>query len=245
MKNAALFISALTLLLPSAALCQDWHTGLCQARVDASLSFPVGGIVSRILVKENEPVKENDVILELESTTESLEVARQTLAVEAAKKDFDRTKKVRSDGGSVSQEEVEQKEAIWKVAQVERQQAEAQLERRRLKAPTNGVLAKLFDVDRGEAVAPNTPVARVIDMSECRFTAYVKGDSPHGFDKGKEVLLSFTTSREQVTLTGTVEFVSQAIDAASGLQEVRAIFDNKDGRVPAGLMGKMKLKTAP
>jgi RND family efflux transporter MFP subunit len=243
MMRISLFIVALSPLVIPSAHGQEWHTGLCQARVDASVSFAVGGVIAQVLKKEGDSVRENEVILELESTIESLEVARQTLAVEAAKKDFDRTKKVRTDGGSVSQEEVDQKEAIWKVAQVEKQQAEAQLKRRQLTAPTDGVIQDLFDFDRGEAVAPNAPAARVVDISQCRFTAHVKGDTAHGFEEGKEVELTFNTSTGQVTVTGTVEFVALAIDAASGLQEVRAIFDNKDKRVPAGLLGKMKLKT--
>ena len=235
---------ALSLLSPLHA--QEWHTGLSQARVDASLSFPVGGVIAQIMKKEGDTVHSGEVILELESNMESLEVARQTLAVEAAKKDYDRTKKVLASGGSISQEDVEQKEAVWKIAQVEKQQAEEQLKRRQLRAPADGVVDDLFDLERGEAVAPNAPAARVMDISECRFTAHVKGDAAHGFKQGREVELVFKIDKEQeeVSVTGTVEFVSKGIDAASGLQRVRAVFDNKDGRVPSGLLGKMMLKPA-
>ena len=104
----------------------------------------------------------------------------------------------------------------------------------------------LFDLERGEAVAANAPAARVMDISECGFTAHVKGDAAHGFVKGREVELVFRIDKEggEVTVTGTVEFVSKGIDAASGLQKVRAVFDNKDGRVPSGLLGKMRLQPA-
>ena len=116
--------------LPATLRSQDWHTGLSQGSVDATVSFPVGGIIAKILKKENEPVKEGEIILELECDLETLEVARQKLAVEASRKEYERTKKVLEKGGSVSQEDVEQKEAVWKIAQVEQQQAEAQLQRR-------------------------------------------------------------------------------------------------------------------
>jgi RND family efflux transporter MFP subunit len=249
------------LMVPLTAAAQDWHEGLCQATVDASLSFPVPGVLAKVEKKEGEPVKQGDVILELESETENLEVSRQILAVDAAKKDFERSKSVFAKGGSVSQEDVEQKEAVWKIAIVEQQQAEAQLRRRQLVSPGAGVVVDLFDLDRGEAVAANTPAARVVDISHCRFTVYVRGDSAHGFEKGKAVEIQFridreeirvigteetrVTGTEEITVTGTVDFVSPAIDAASGLLEVRAVFDNKDRRVPAGLLGKMRLKSAP
>jgi len=180
----------------------------------------------------------------LESEMETLEVTRQELAVKADNQEYERTRRVFEKGGSVSLEDVEHKEALWRISIVEQQQAEAQLRRRRLVAPNSGVLIKLFDLDRGEAVAANAPAARIVDISQCRFTVYVKGNAPHGFEKGKAVEIAFKTPKEDVTVSGTVDFVSLAIDAASGLQEVRAVFDNKDGRVPAGLLGRMRLKPA-
>lgn len=223
---------------------QDWHTGLCQARVDAELSFPVGGVIAQILKKEGEPVHRDDVILELESNMESLEVARQALAVEAAKKDFERTKKVLTNGGSVTQEEVDQKEAVWKIAQVEKQQSEEQLKRRQLRAPEDGTVDELFDLERGEAIAANEPAARVVDSSACHFTAHVPGEASGDFAKGRAVEIVFEADKKQVTVTGTVEYVSGTVDAASGLRKVRATFGNKDGRVSPGWQGKMRLKPA-
>jgi len=233
---------ALLLVSPLRAQAPDWHQGLCQGRVDATLSFPVGGVIARILKKEGDTVRSDDVILELESNLETLEVARQTLAVEAAKKDFDRTKKVLTNGGSVTQEEVDQKEAVWKIAQVERQQAEEQLKRRQLRAPADGVVDDLFDLERGEAIAANAPAARLLDITECRFTAYVKGPAARRFTKGSAVEIVFASGDGEIRLTGKVEYVSLAADAASGLQEVRAVFDNKDGQARAGWQGKMRLQ---
>ena len=77
------------------------------------------------------------------------------------------------------------------------------------------------------------------------FNRLCAGRFAHGFEKGKKVEIQIKTSKEEATVTGTVEFVSIAIDAASGLQEVRAVFENKEGRIPAGIAGKMRLKPAP
>jgi RND family efflux transporter MFP subunit len=240
--NIRLFIF---LGLTAAARAQDWHDGLCQATVDASLSFPVGGVLAKVLVREGESVKAGEPLLELENDIETLEVKRQELAVEAARKDYDRTKNAFSRGGSITQEELDQKEAVWKISLVEKQQAEAQLKRKQLLSPTDGVVMDLFDFDRGEAVAPNTPAVRVVNTAECRFTSYVKGDTKHGCEKGKPVEVVLFTGAGEVTMTGTIEFVAAAIDAGSGLQEVRAVFANPDGKIAAGLKGKMRLKAAP
>ena len=123
MNIQATYFSAILLLamalLPSPAAAQEWHEGLCQATVVASLSFPVAGVLAKIVKQEGETVKEGDVILELENELEALEVSRQKLAVEAAKMEFERTKTVFDKGGSVSREDMEQKEAVWKISIVE------------------------------------------------------------------------------------------------------------------------------
>lgn len=242
-QSVCLCVLIVSAVRPLAA--QDWHQGLCQASVDASLSFPVGGILASVLVKKGDAVKEGEVILQLENETETLEVTRQKLAVEAAKKEYERVKQVLDKGGSVSRADVDQKEAIWKIAMVEEQQAESQLKRRQLVAPGNGVVMDLFGLERGEAVTANTPAARVVDTTQCRFTAYVRGDSPHGFEKGKEVQIAFKTDKGDVSVFGSVTFVSGAVDAASGLKEINAVFENKDGKVTAGLQGKMRSKPTP
>jgi membrane fusion protein (multidrug efflux system) len=244
MKNCLSFgtVAAVMALLQGSAFAQEWHEGLCVASVDASLSFPIPGVLARIHLKEGELVKEGQVILELESEIESLEVERQKLAVEAARKDYERTKKAFDQGGSVRAEEMEQKEAIWKIAQVEQRQAESQLRRRQLTSPADGVVMDLFDLDRGEAVSANAPAARIVNTGACRFTAYVKGESAHGFTKGSAVEIVFNGTGSEVAVAGTVEFVAPAIEAASGLQEVRAVIDNKDGKITAGVMGRMRLK---
>jgi RND family efflux transporter MFP subunit len=232
-------------LFATAVRAQDWHDGLCEAKVDASLSFPVGGVLAKVLVKEGEQVKAGQPLLELENDIETLEVKRQELAVEAARKDFDRTKNAFSRGGSITQEELDQKEAVWQISIVEKQQAESQLKRRQLLSPSDGVVEDLFQLDRGEAVAPNTPAVRVVNRSECLFTCYVKGDTKHGCEEGKAVEIVLFTETGEVTMAGKIEFVSGAIDAGSGLRRVRAAFSNPEGKIASGTKGKLRLKAAP
>jgi multidrug resistance efflux pump len=127
---------------------------------------------------------------------------------------------------------------------VEQQQAESQLKRRQLIAPATGVIQDLYGLERGEAVPANSPAARLVDTSHCVFTAYVQGSVAHGFEKGKPVEISLKSGEEEINVTGSIEFVALTVDAASGLQVVRAGFDNKDARVLAGLPGKIRLQPA-
>lgn len=239
--NSRILLTAV-LLTAAARAQQDWHEGLCKPSVDASLSFPVAGVLAKVLVKEGDAVKSGQALMELESDTEALEVERQSLAVDAARKDYERTKNAFARGGSITQEELDQKEAVWKIAQVEKQQAEAQLKRRRLLASADGIVQDLFDLDRGEAVAPNTPAVRVVNTTFCHFTIYVDGNEKTGFAAGREVEIIVNSDDGEKTVTGTIDFTAPALDAGSGLQEIRAVFTNPDGKIKGGAKGKMRLK---
>ena len=46
----------------------------------------------------------------------------------------------------------------------------------------------------------------------------------------------------RIRIAGTVVFVSPVVDPASGLLEVKAEFDNKEGEVRPGIAGVMLLK---
>ena len=235
-------LTALT-LTPDRARAADpeWFTGVSEASRDAALSFPIGGVLARSLVKEGDAVAAGAVLLELENDIEKLEVERMTLAVEVARKDYERTKQVFERGSSVSREELEEKEAKWKIAVVERQQAETQLRRRQLVTPAAGIVADLFDFEPGESISPNSPAARIVNTTQCRFTAYIPA-AAHSFAPGRAVELKFATASGEVIVPGKITFVSSVADAASGLQAVRAEFDNADGRITAGIQGALRLK---
>ena len=55
--------------LPLAA--QEWHQGLCIRRMWMLSSFSIGGVLSKVFVKQGDAVKAGDPILELENEVET------------------------------------------------------------------------------------------------------------------------------------------------------------------------------
>ena len=231
--------AALLALLPAPSLPGEvWIPGVSEAIDDASLAFPVPGILGVREFSIGARVESGSIIASLDTALDELEVERRRLLMEAARKDYERTRQVFERGSIVSEEEVEAKESAWRVAETEHRLALEQLERRRIRAPFSGIIVETFGVEPGEAVERNQPVVRVADSERCRFVVFVDGDASFGLKAGDSARLRFRIGVDVLHFEGTVTFVSPVVDPASGLAEVRINFTNPDARIKPGMAGE-------
>ena len=245
-------------------------SGITESIEDVTLSLSVAGTVSRVFFDEGDKVKRGQCILELDRRLEELEVARRKLIweskaeVESAearvltlKSQLKSTRDLFESTGSVSREELEEKELEYKLAvaeqkrlvmeeekqRIEYEMALENLSKRRLPSPIGGVTIKLF-LDVGESCEPEQPLAHVVDPSKCLFICNLEEWLGRTLKPGQVVDLAIRTGYETIAKKGDIVFVSPVVDAASGLLEVKAEFENQDGEVRPGVAGSMLL-TAP
>ena len=81
--------------------------------------------------------------------------------------------------------EVQRLEDAGQRQKIEYEIAQAQLARRTISAPFDGVLVKLF-VYLGDACTPPAPVARIVDVSKCRLVTHVDAGASAGLRGGHE-----------------------------------------------------------
>ncbi len=243
-------------------------SGITEPLSDVTLSLSVQGRISVIYFKEGKRVRKGQPILRLEKRFEELEAERRKLVweskaelksaearvetlgsqLEATRRLFDATK-------SVSKEDLEKLELDYKLALADRERLETAEERERIEyemalqklrertlyAPTGGVIVKLF-LHRGESCEPNQPLVHLVDVSRCRLVCNVEEDVGRRLKVGQGVDLQVDTGSGSIPKKGTLVFVSPVVDPASGLMEVKAEFDNADGRVRPGVKGAIVLK---
>jgi len=241
--------------------------GITEPYKDSTLSSTVAGVVSAILLKEGEFVKQGEVILELENDQETLEAERRKIISESKvelnaaeqraktlKEDYENTFKVFKATASVSREELQKKELEYKLAKaefdglriaedreaIEHKIAKAQLEKRKITAPFDGIVVKIF-LELGEGCSPQQPLVRIVDTRQCRFITYIEAGATKILEKGKHVVLKVAGNPSETTFPGTVEYVSAVVDPSSSLREVKVLFDNPKGEVQAGISATMKL----
>jgi len=87
-------------------------------------------------------------------------------------------------------------------------------------------------------------LVQVVDISRSRFLCNVEEWVGRTLKNGQSVDLSIRTGSQSLAKKGTVVFVAPVVDPASGLLEVKAEFDNRDGAVRPGIAGFLLLKIA-
>lgn len=237
--------------------------GVTQALRDVKLAMTVAGRIEGVAVREGDRVRRGQVLLYLDRTLEDLEVRRRRLLLadnsrinELREKEKTLQSQVEAlrplwTSGAVSRKQLEDEELALGAIVAERgtleaskmrEQVELDLaiesyERRHLKSPIQGVVSKIL-LRLGESVGPNEPVIHVVDVSKVRFMGTLPAHSGSRLKVGQSVVIKLGT--DLMTRQARVVFVSPVTDAASGLIEVIAEFDNSDGSVRPGISGRLQ-----
>ena len=217
-------------------------TGITEPIADVVLSASVPGIVSAWKFKEGEFIKANDVIVELDNKLEELEVARRKTVVESRKNDRDALQTLAAKSSiSVKKDELEKAETDLRIAQTEHEMAVEQLRRRAVISPCAGTIVEIAR-DVGEACQAYQPLIRVVDARQCYFVSNMEAKLAGRLKAGQTVKLEIDTPTGPLSVEGKIVYLAAVVDPASGLQKIRAQFDNKEGKIHPGVTGRLVLE---
>lgn len=260
-------VSAVSVFCVSTFCVSEAASGLIEPLQHAILASTVVGRIERVLVKEGEPVKAGQVLIELEQELESLETERRRLVAEnqteieiareraaMLEREYQATVKLRDATRSVSQDELNKKEIEFKIARAEaeqlvvREQIEAlehniareQLGRRRIRAPADGVITRVH-AQPGEICEVRQPLVAFVNASSCYLVANLEPAVAARLRVGASLRVRIDTADSGAPLeaNGTVDSMSPVVDSASGLRRVKILLPNSDGRITPGLVGTL------
>ena len=200
-------------------------TGVLSASRDASLSAQSSGTVTTI-VEVGDRVAEGDVIARLDDRLIKaiLEQANATRisvrsSAELARDLYSRQEPLYRDSivSAVEFEnvraQVNQTEAALAQADAAVAQAEQQLENTFVRAPFSGTI-EVRMAEKGEQVAPGTPIARIVDTSSLKIQAGVPERYAADVRPGSNAMISFKAYGGDL-VTGKISMVGNVIDPKS------------------------------
>ena len=267
MSAVARFIAALLPVFACAAAQAAEFTGLIVPRHDILVSAGVAAAVMRVQTQVGQRVKEGDLLIQFDDRLQALEAQRRRVIfdddseVRAAR---DRVRiltplvedsaRAFQAGGSVSREELSRLEldlssARGRVEQLVAQKvrekseldiAEQERQLRRVTAPVNGVVTRV-DLELGEWAKLGDPVLQIVDADVCYLRVNVTPMALRRVRVDQPLTIQFEPQLRLSPVRGRVSFVSPAIDAASGLVELRVTFQNPGWRIPPGVKGAVTL----
>ncbi len=233
------------------------YPGVTSAYRSAELSFAVNGKVKTIAVREGQEVKRGSDMVVLYNRIESLEVQRKYLIFtskaelnaainrEKALKDQLESTRLLFERGAVSAEDLQKKELDYlnaaatkeqlttreQVEEVDYALARSALSFRTLTAPFSGVVTRIIK-DLGESVEANQPILKLVDLSQGYVVSNLDPDVAATLTEGQKVQIKVQGLEP---IEGEVFFISPEIDPASGLLQVKVIYENKDHQVRPGI----------
>lgn len=212
--------------------------GLVEPYRAVNLSSSVQTFITEMNVREGAIVESGDLLVELYSRSEELELERIGAAVQRREFENRGAQNLFSEQ-LISEDEALEKKIELRLAQLQYEIAKEGLALRSLRAPISGVVVERL-YEKGEMVAVGEPILRLVDIATIYVSAYMTVEDARGFPVGAPVRLTFAELSEDVDeLEGTVDFIDPRVDPASGLLQVRIIAENPDRIVKPGLRARV------
>ena len=260
---------ALTLVMVTMSGLLGWHlwdyymnapwTRDGKIRADVVRIAPdVSGLVSEVLVHDNETVHKGDVIFRIDPARYRLalkaaeaRVDSSKAALDMADRDLVRYRKLNDT--TVTRQKLEQvetttqqAEASYRQAQLDRELAMLNLERSSIKAPVNGVITN-FSLQPGDYVSAGSAITALVDTDSFYVSGYFEENKLERIRIGDPVVVDIMGSKMQ--LKGEVEGIAGGIedrersDSSSLLANVSPTFNwvRLAQRVPV----RVKLEDVP
>ncbi|MDF1861981.1 MAG: efflux RND transporter periplasmic adaptor subunit [Verrucomicrobiales bacterium] len=231
------------------------------------------GIIGKIHVKEGDRVSEGQSLLSLDNSVMEAQLAIATIQSEStaavivadadlgvAKERYQKLSKLKSSGtahsGEVARAEAEVKKAEGqlsianeekKIAGFRVEEIEAQIEKRMLRSPIDGVVLEISKQEAESATAPSAgstvkPLIQVAQIDRLKLVVHVPASLADHLRLGavmpvrvlQQSSLSLDREDSAVTATGTIEFISPAIDPSSETIRTRLVIENSDNKLRSG-----------
>ncbi len=230
-------------------------TGSVQPERRADLRAEVQAVVVQLLKENGEPVQRGDLIVRLDDTAirESLNSAEASTrsasrAYEQADKQLQRIKQLRA-SGLVSAKDLEDAESRWNTAQSDLEVAKTQvavarqqLERTKVRAPFDGIVADR-QVSAGDTVQIGRELVKVIDPTSMRFEGLVSAETIGEIEVGQQVVFRVHGYAQQ-EFTGHITRVNPAANITTRQVEVLVAFsDPKEEPKLGGLYAEGRVET--
>jgi len=212
-------------------------SGSIEADEQIEIRSEVSGIVESINFKEGSKVSAGQLLVKVND----LELRAQLSKAQTAKNlasENERRAKLLLEKEAISREEYDMASADFRQAQAETQLIQAQLNKTSVRAPFSGTIG-LRNVSKGTYLTPQNVVASLVNTGQVKITFSIPEKYAHQVKVGRE--LSFVVAGGKENFTAKVYAIEPQVDVATRTLRVRAIAQNKEGKLIPGTFANVKL----
>ncbi|MBC7966835.1 MAG: efflux RND transporter periplasmic adaptor subunit [Fuerstia sp.] len=256
-KLRLLLIIVCTLIAPAAACAQSTE-GFAEPVHLVNVASPEAGTIQEVLVRQGQTVKKGDPLIQMDQETllpalalaqakaearAKLEAAKIELQVKQRRlENFNRLGKENSSSEEMLRATADVELAKTSVMAAEEEirqnvldakRIEAQLARRTIRSPINGVVTRIHHHD-GEFITTAEPqLVTVADLSQLRIVFHPT--SREAEELAATTSTSIRLERGNEIVPTTIDFISPVTSADSGTVRVELLLENPDGKYRSGI----------
>lgn len=207
--------------------------GTTYANESITLAAPVTELISAVNFKDGEEVKKGDVLIRLATEVEEarLRAAKSTLA--EAEKQLTRIDRLARQGNA-AETRLDEQTRIRDTAKAEVARIEAEIERRIIRAPFDGVVG-LRRISPGALVQPGTDLAALQDISVLKLDFNIPEIYLTALKPGQEIVARTPVYRDR-EFKGEISVVDPRVDPVSRAVAVRALLPNDKRELKPGML---------
>ncbi len=199
----------------------------------------VSGQIRAMPLEGGSYVEEGDVVLRFDAEAERIALERARLMLDEAREEAARLERL-GDTGAVTQVRLREARLALRTAELERDQAEYDLDQRTVRAPISGWVGVL-DVAVGDRLSSQDAIGTITDRSAILIDFRVPERVVGQIALGSEI-----TARPlgipDLRLTGQISAIDNVVDSASRTLRLQGRVANAEDRLRAGMAFKVEMR---
>ena len=212
--------------------------GSVSAAQGVQVAPEIAGTISEIDFDSGATVKQGDLLLKLDTSTEEAQLRAAEAQADLAKITAERQRKLQQDK-TVSQSEVDQADAAWKQAEANADNIRATIQKKTIRAPFSGKLGIRL-VNLGEQLDVGKPIVSLQSLTPMYVDFSLPQQDFAKLQTGLKVR-AISDSYPSNIFEGDISAINPDLDTGTRSVRVRAKFENVDGLLRAGMFARVTI----
>ncbi len=219
-------------------------SGIVASTDEARMSFKLGGIVSKIYVKEGQRVSKGQLLATLDMTEINAQVSQAQYGVDKSERDFGRVQNMVKDTAATL-EQLQNVTTGRDVAQQNLTIARFNQSYAQIRSAISGIIIKKM-ANEGELVGPGVPIFMVSSNQKSDWVVRV-GITDKDWTRlkiGDDATITLDAYATDEPLTGSVSELAPMADPMNKMYEVEVKIATNGKKVASGMFAKVELNPA-
>jgi membrane fusion protein, multidrug efflux system len=226
-------------VLKTTVNCSLQLTGYMDAYSKIDIAAEAQGIITSLDAEPGQEKPKGNVIATIDAKLKNFVVRKAKNLKVKLEKDLERNKNL-YDGGSLTEQQLEEAQNAYDDAVIQLEQAEKQLAEATIKSPINGIITRKH-VEEGEYINVGSPIATIVDISRLKIKLNVSEANVYQLKTGDQAIIA-TDVYPGVKFEGSISFISPQGDDSHNYPVEIEISNNSKYPLKSGTFANVMIK---